>query len=131
MTERSRHTGIDIVGEAPWGTHFCLFYETQQDLIDTLVPYFKEGLENNEFCMWVTSEPLEVEDAKNSLQRVVRNLGDYLDKGQIEILDYAKWYTKSGANSGKNGGLGLHYWWIWIRWGCSESVVCFWFLVSG
>lgn len=29
------------------------------DLINTLVPYFKADLENNEFCMWVTSEPLE------------------------------------------------------------------------
>ncbi|HEM61604.1 MAG TPA: PAS domain S-box protein, partial [Chloroflexi bacterium] len=97
MTERRRYTGIDALGDVPWGTHFCLFYETRQDLTDLLVPYFKEGLENNEFCMWITSEPLEAEDAKNALQRVVTNLSDYLDKGQIEILDYAQWYTKSGS----------------------------------
>jgi hypothetical protein len=50
-----RKSGIDIVGPVPWGTHFCQFYETSQDLIEILVPYFKEGLQQNEFCMWVTS----------------------------------------------------------------------------
>lgn len=54
--EKTRKTEIDVVGDAPWGTHFCLFYQTKEDLIDILVPYFKAGLENNEFCMWVTSE---------------------------------------------------------------------------
>ena len=36
-----RKTGISVVGDVPWGTHFCYFYETKQDLLDTLVPYFK------------------------------------------------------------------------------------------
>lgn len=52
-----RPTGISGIGDIPWGTHFCQFYEDRQDLIDTLVPYIKAGLENNEFCLWVASEP--------------------------------------------------------------------------
>lgn len=92
-----RKTGIDILGEVRWGTHFCVFYQSKQDLIDILVPYFKEGLENNEFCMWVTSEPLSAEDAGKSLSQAVTNLDDYIKKGQIEILDYSDWYTKSGV----------------------------------
>jgi len=91
-----RKTGIDILGEVPWGTHFCVFYQSKQDLIDILVPYFKEGLENNEFCMWITSEPLSAEDAEKSLSQAVTNLDDYIKKGQIEILDYSQCYTKSG-----------------------------------
>ena len=58
-----RKTGISVVGTLPWGTHFCHFYETQQDLLDTLVLYFKAGLENKEFCLWVVSRPLTVEEA--------------------------------------------------------------------
>ncbi|MHC4889205.1 MAG: MEDS domain-containing protein, partial [Planctomycetota bacterium] len=92
-----RETGIDILGEVRWGTHFCVFYQSKQDLIDILVPYFKEGLENNEFCMWITSEPLNAEDAEKSLSQAVMNLDDYIKKGQIEILDYSDWYTKSGV----------------------------------
>ena len=91
-----RKTGIDILGDVPWGTHFCLFYESKQDLIDILVPYFKTGLENNEFCMWVTSEPLNAQQAKKALERVVKDLDGHIKKGQIEILDYTDWYTKSG-----------------------------------
>jgi YHS domain-containing protein len=53
-----RNTGIGAVGDVPWGTHFFLFYETKEDLLDTLVPYFKAGLESGEFCVWVVSEPL-------------------------------------------------------------------------
>jgi hypothetical protein len=31
---RSRNTGIGLLGGLPWGTHFCLFYETRQDFLD-------------------------------------------------------------------------------------------------
>jgi len=56
-----RKSGIEALGNVPWGTHFCQFYQTTEDLTDILVPYFKSGLENNEFCFWVTSQPLGVE----------------------------------------------------------------------
>lgn len=91
-----RQTGIDIIGNVPWGTHFCQFYQDKQDLVDLLVPYFKAGLEKNEFCMWITSEPLGVEEAKEALGKEVENLDVYLRRGQIEILDYRQWYTLGG-----------------------------------
>ena len=40
MAKALRTSGISVVGAMPWGTHVCLFYETTQDLLDTLVPYF-------------------------------------------------------------------------------------------
>ncbi|MHC4691239.1 MAG: PAS domain S-box protein [Planctomycetota bacterium] len=96
MPQAARRTGIDILGDVHWGTHLCAFYQDKQDLIDILVPYFKAGLENNEFCMWITSEPLSAGEAEESLRRAVNNLDDYIEKGQIEILDYNQWYTKAG-----------------------------------
>ena len=53
-----RKIGIGVVGDVPWGSHFFMFYETKEDLLDTLVPYFKAGLESGELCLWVVSEPL-------------------------------------------------------------------------
>ncbi|MCX5991864.1 MAG: hypothetical protein NTZ04_06000 [Chloroflexi bacterium] len=38
MDEQSRKTGIDIIGDVPWGTHFCHFYRTKHELINVLVP---------------------------------------------------------------------------------------------
>ncbi len=96
MEKELRKTGIDFIGNASWGTHLCQFYQTPEDLIDILVPYFKAGLENNEFCMWITAEPLNTKKAKASLKKVVRNLDNYIEKDQIEILDFSQWYTKSG-----------------------------------
>ena len=92
-----RRTGIELVGDTPWGTHFCQFYRTKEDLIDILVPYFKAGLEDNEYCMWVTSEPLTSQEAKRVLGGKVKNFDEYIKKGQIEIIDYDQWYTKSGC----------------------------------
>jgi PAS domain S-box-containing protein len=92
-----RKFGLDMVGDVPWGTHLCQFYQTKEDLIDILVPYFAEGLRGNEFCMWVTSPPLEVEEAEAALRKAVPDLDLYLQKGQIEILSYKDWYLLGGT----------------------------------
>jgi hypothetical protein len=51
MASGMRKTGVDVVGDIPWGTHFCLFYETGADLLEIVVSYCKTGLENQEFCL--------------------------------------------------------------------------------
>ncbi|HWQ49123.1 MAG TPA: PAS domain S-box protein [Methanosarcina sp.] len=96
MRKNTRDSGIDIIGEVPWGTHFCQFYQTKEDLMDILVPYFKAGLENNELCIWITSKPLKVEEAKAAMKRVVPDIDGYLKKGQIEIIPYTHGYLKGG-----------------------------------
>jgi|GEM_PF-4918326 len=68
MEEGMRKSGVDIIGDVPWSAHFCQFYQTKEDLVDILVPYFNEGLENNEFCIWVTSEPLGEKEAKKAMR---------------------------------------------------------------
>ena len=95
-SEGLRKFGLGIVGEIPWGTHLCEFYQTKEDLIDILVPYFKAGLENNEFCMWITSPPLDAKQAKEALEKAVPELDDYIKKGQIQILPYKEWYLLNG-----------------------------------
>ncbi len=96
MGQKLRKTGIDILGEMPWGMHVSHLYRTAADLTDILLPYFKAGLENNELCLWVTSQPLGAEAARLALKKKVKNLTAYIKKGQMEILDYTQWYTKSG-----------------------------------
>ncbi|MGV8039243.1 MAG: PAS domain S-box protein [Thermoanaerobaculaceae bacterium] len=91
-----RRSGIDPVGDVPWGTHFCQFYQTSEDLVETLVPYLRAGLESNELCMWITSAPLGAPDATAALRGALPGLDAYLASGQIEILDYSQWYTRTG-----------------------------------
>jgi len=92
-----RKFGLKRVGDVPWGTHLCQFYQTKEDLIDILVPYFRAGLESNEFCMWVTAEPLNTEDAKEAMEKSVPDFAKYLKSGQIEIISYNDWYVKGGT----------------------------------
>jgi C4-dicarboxylate-specific signal transduction histidine kinase len=97
MATAMRKTGVDVVGDVPWGTHFCLFYETKVDLLETLVSYCKAGLENQEFCLWVVAEPLSEEDARQALERTVPDLDRYLADQSIEIVTARDWYLQGGT----------------------------------
>jgi PAS domain S-box-containing protein len=94
VAEDLRKTGISVVGDLPWGTHFCYFYETKQDLLDSLVPYFKAGLESKEYCLWLISEPLTIEEAGNALRQAVPDLDGHLAEQSIEILPHKKWFLE-------------------------------------
>jgi PAS domain S-box-containing protein len=96
-----RKSGIDIIGDVPWGTHFCQFYQTKEDSMDILVPYFKAGLENNEFCIWIAAQALEVEEAKEALKKAVPDFDVYLESRQIEIVPYTHWYVKDSVFDSK------------------------------
>src|SRR5882724_1047482 len=91
-----RPTGISVVGDVRWGTHFCYFYETKQDLLDALVLYLKAGLDNNEFCLWVVSPPLTVEEAKGALAKAVPGLERNLAEGDLKIHRHDEWYLQNG-----------------------------------
>jgi PAS domain S-box-containing protein len=53
-----------------------------------LVPFFKAGLENNELCIWVTSEFFEVNEAKEALKKAIPDIDVYIEKGQIGIIPH-------------------------------------------
>ena len=91
-------TGLKAVGEVPWGTHFSIFYETKQDLLDVLVPYFNTGLRNNEFCLWIVAsyEFLNVNKATNALRESIPSVDWLIDKGNIEIVAHRDWFLTNG-----------------------------------
>jgi PAS domain S-box-containing protein len=91
-----RESGISLIGAVPWGSHFCQFYQTQEDLLEILVPYLRAGLENHEFGLWVTDGPLTVEEAHEALRTAVPRFEEYVQNGQMEILSRDQWYTGDG-----------------------------------
>ena len=50
METRLRPSGLEWLGDVPWGTHACLF-TVQRDLLDISIPYFTAGLDDHEFCL--------------------------------------------------------------------------------
>ena len=73
--EPPRETGLAAIGDAPWGTHFCLLHANRAELLETLTPYFAQGLAANEFCMWITSQTLTAAEAEAALRESVPTLG--------------------------------------------------------
>lgn len=97
IAEEKRKSGIALIGDLPWGTHFCQFYKTKKDLLDILIPYFKAGLENDEKCILVTSDFLTQEEAHKAFNKSISGFPGYLEKGQLEIFPYTDWYLRGGS----------------------------------
>jgi DNA-binding CsgD family transcriptional regulator len=71
-----------------------MFYETTDDLLDTVVPFFEVGLQNNEFCLWVCSGPVTLEEAHTALRLRLRKFDQHLAARSIEIIPGGEWYLK-------------------------------------
>src|ERR1700730_2682295 len=95
MATALRRTGLCVVGDMPWGTHFCLFYKTKQDFLYTIVPYFNAGLASNEYFLWIISksDPLTREEAWRALRLSVSQPAA---AERIELLSHEEWFLRGG-----------------------------------
>lgn len=96
MANELRKSGIELLGDIPWGTHLCQFFETTNDLLEALVPYFRAGLENNEFCLWIISPPVTRDGAIDIMRQHIPEFDEYLANNRIEILSHVEWYLGDG-----------------------------------
>lgn len=91
-----RQSGLEVLGDMSWGTHLCHFYETKSDLFDTLIPYFTAGLDDDEYCVWVASDPLTVDDAWAALRAGVPDLDRHIARQSIAIVAPDALYFEGG-----------------------------------
>ena len=92
-----QRSGIDAIGDmVAWGAHFCLFYETKEDLLDALISYCKCGLQNNEYCLWVVTEPLTIEEATAALKEEVVDFDRHLADDRIGIVSANDFFLQDG-----------------------------------
>jgi DNA-binding CsgD family transcriptional regulator len=103
-----RPTGIRVMGDMPWGSHICLFYETKADLLDANAVYIKAGLDSNEYCVWAISEPITEDEAWAVLRRDIPDLDNRAASGQFEILPGYDWYLKGDEFDSKKITNGWH-----------------------
>src|SRR3984893_3932065 len=75
------------------GAYLCVLRD-QRGLLDTAISYLEAGLESNEFCVWAVSDPISLEEATNSVRRVIPDGDRYLGSVRIEILPASEWYLK-------------------------------------
>ncbi|MGH7866833.1 MAG: MEDS domain-containing protein [Candidatus Dormibacteraceae bacterium] len=94
-----RDSGINAVGALPWGSHFCHFYETKEDLLGLVVPFMRAGLVQREACLWSVGPTLPKDDAACALRQVVPDLDQRLARRDLEILTHDEWYVENGSFS--------------------------------
>ena len=97
MAKRATRTLVNGLADVRPGTHLCQFYQTKRELVDVLVPFFKAGIDHNEFCLWITSDPLSKVEARQAIGEVLPTCDDLLAKGQMKILDHSDWYMRNGV----------------------------------
>jgi two-component sensor histidine kinase len=88
------HSGLQPVGPINWGDHFCHFYQSDTDVAETLIPYFKKGLESNEACLWVACDPYPADRALAELRTAVPDLDRRIASGQFSIFTHEDWYIR-------------------------------------
>jgi C4-dicarboxylate-specific signal transduction histidine kinase len=102
MATEIRKSGIDVVGDmVAWGAHFCLFYETREDLLDTLISYCRAGLDRGEYCLWIVADPLTIEEAKGALKNAVPDVDRHLADSRLEMTPARDWFLQGGTFDGK------------------------------
>jgi len=97
--QSGERTNANISWDVPWGTHICFFYKTKEDLLDILVPYFRTGLENNEFCMWIASALLNEKEVKEALMDAMPDFDRHLQDKHIQIVPPSQLYLKDDVFS--------------------------------
>jgi hypothetical protein len=69
-----------------WGERVCHFYRSDDDLATLLVPYFRQGLQDAERCVWL------VRGSSEKARQAIAALGDsQYSPDQLEIDDAADW----------------------------------------
>lgn len=94
--EELRPSGIPVLNKMPWGSHICLFYETELDLLEANAAYFAAGLRANEHCIWALADPVDVEGTTEVLRRTIPDIDGRLKSGQIKLVSGTDWYFRSG-----------------------------------
>jgi len=108
MATEMRKTGIDVIGDMPWGTHFLslLRYESGSPRHVDLILQGRIG--KRRVLPVVVAEPLKVGEAIDALQNAMPDIDRYLADSSIEIVSAGDWYLQGGTFDLKRVTLGWH-----------------------
>ncbi len=97
MNDSFRSSGIDIIGDIPWGTHIGQLYSSKADFFNVGAPYMAAGLEDNELCIWIYAQSTSYEEVSNNIGMYVKDIDKYIERGQLIIIPYTDWYIKDSS----------------------------------
>jgi len=92
-----RRVGIAGVEKAQSGEHFCVVFHSKAELLELVVPFIKTGLEDHEFCIWITGDPITEKEAFEALDVALPDAHRFLAAKQLEIVPSTQWYLRGGT----------------------------------
>ncbi|MDD5194601.1 MAG: MEDS domain-containing protein, partial [Candidatus Omnitrophica bacterium] len=75
----------------------CLYYSSEEDYLNLVIPFLTRGLLDNQFCMWLILPQWDIEKALTELRKSIENIDAYIEKGQFEIVRCEEWYGLSAT----------------------------------
>jgi signal transduction histidine kinase len=75
-----------LFSNAPQSHQISAVYEDSEELTELLVTYFKQGIEEGEYCLWISPDKLTTEEAKNELKKAGVDVEHYPTSSQLEIV---------------------------------------------
>ena len=106
------------VCEAQFGDHNCVVYNSGDDLTRLLSRYFKYGLDNNHFCIWVTRGEKAQDEARSALGYLLPDYKKSSIADQVEFIDCSDFYLSDGLFS---PDLVLDQWQSRLEWAISNG----------
>jgi DNA-binding CsgD family transcriptional regulator len=94
-----RETGILPLTHLPWGAHICLFYETDQDLVDATTSFMQAGLSRNEFGLWMLPDEISRDVAIDAMRAAIAGFDHFCGAGAIEVQNTRDEYRKPACFS--------------------------------
>ena len=99
MPPTLRSSGIPFLDDVPWGSHLCVFYETQDDLIEAAARYFEQGLDSNELCVWALPAAISADDAAARLDQQISDFDRHLADGRMRFVTQTEWFPHEAATA--------------------------------
>jgi len=98
MTENKRDNHSRLTGlidNLNLHDHLCLIYESQEEWLETVVPFTLSGLERGEKCIYII-DASTTDEVKTAFKEAGTNIDEYESSGQFSVIHEKDAYTREG-----------------------------------
>jgi hypothetical protein len=81
------------------GKHFYQFYKSVEDFFQVMIPFFQAGLERGEAGLWIVSEKIGLDNARETASALLSNFNARLETGAFKLVRAEGWYLREGSFS--------------------------------
>jgi hypothetical protein len=92
-----RMSPVTLCGEKlPHSMHICAFFDSRKEQFETLIPYFKEGLDNQEEVICILESDQHEDFHQRSFKAGLNLKNGQVSSGQFKLLASEQSYLKDG-----------------------------------